>query len=302
MLTKKEAFYYDEQLHPAFAGYLHDGTITKRDALATLFNLLTRGLMDPIFIEHNILKGVAGGRKMRRKPKYHFEQLIVDELFKDTREVSAKKMGAYIETGKIQKIIKENLNALAHFPIIREKLNFRLGKHGVVKFSTNGDEVDTIEEASFFRNRLYKVITPIFLGIGFLLTLAYFFLKDLLKRGDFSYSSPNVSIQIQSNGDSASGLILTAAILIIVILAILLSFIFSKKEITYDFQKDIVPVAKQRYEELYKFLENHPLQKHRFTNEFLAFSIAFGLDDSWFADFGLDKEIKIDKSPIISNS
>lgn len=49
MITQKEALYYDEQPHPAFAGYLHDGTISQRDALATIFNLLTRGSLDPVW-------------------------------------------------------------------------------------------------------------------------------------------------------------------------------------------------------------------------------------------------------------
>lgn len=34
MITKKEALYYDEQLHPAFAGYLHDGTITEKKEMS----------------------------------------------------------------------------------------------------------------------------------------------------------------------------------------------------------------------------------------------------------------------------
>lgn len=76
-------------------------------------------------------------------------------------------------------------------------------------------------------------------------------------------------------------------------------FTFSKKTINYDFQNSIVPIAKKKYEDLHEFIKTHPLPKHRFINEFLAFSIAFGLDDSWHKDFGVDKEVRIDTSPLL---
>lgn len=72
----------------------------------------------------------------------------------------------------------------------------------------------------------------------------------------------------------------------------------SKKTVTYDFANQVVPVAKRRYSELFEFIKAHPLPPHRITNEFLAFAIAFGLDDSWQKDFGLGEELKIEGSTV----
>lgn len=298
MLTQEDARYYDQQLHPAFAGYLHDGTITQRDALATIFNLLTRGSIDPIWKDNSILKGIDGVRLMRRQPKYGFEQFVIDKLFGSKRELSTKEVSEFIKSGEIQKLIKDNLSAISAFPIINEELKFTLGKHGKVNFSVNGNPVDTIEEATAFKRMLYKILLPIFLGIGILLLAGYVLFLRYLPQGNYSYSNPNISIQIQGDGNASSSLLLTGGIFIVVILSILFAFVFSKKTVSYSFKNDVVPIAQKKYNELYEFIKSHRLKPHRFTNEFLAFSIAFGLDNSWYIDFWLDEEIKIDESPL----
>lgn len=298
MLTEKEALYYDEQLHPAFAGYLHDGTVTQRDALATIFNLLTRGSLDPIWKDNNMLKGIEGVRLMKRQPKFGFEQIIIEKLFGAKKELTTKEVSEFIKSGEIQLLIKNNLSAISAFPIINEELKFTLGKHSKVNFSVNGNPVDTIEEATAFKRILYKILLPIFLGIGVILVLGYFAFTKSLPQGNFSYSNPNVLIQVQGDGNAGNSLLLTGGIFIIVIFSILFAFIFSKKTLSYNFRNDVVPIAKKKYTELYEFIKSHPLKPHRFTNEFIAFSIAFGLDNSWHKDFGLEEEIKIDESPL----
>ncbi len=75
-------------------------------------------------------------------------------------------------------------------------------------------------------------------------------------------------------------------------------FLVSKKIVTYQFKNKIYPVVKEKYTKLYYFLKKHHYVKHRFTNQFLAYAIAFGIDNSWFADFGLDKDIEVDISPM----
>ena len=298
MLSKKEALYYDEQLHPAFAGYLHDGTITQRDALATIFNLLTRGSIDPIWKDNSMLKGIEGVRLMRRQPKYKFEQVIIGKLFGSKRELTTKEVSEFIKSSEIQQLIKDNLSAISAFPVINEELKFTLGKHGKVNFSVNGNPVDTVEEATAFKKTLYRILLPIFLGVGILLLVGYFVFLKYLSQGNYSYSNPNISIQIQGDGNASSSLLLAGGIFIFVILAILCAFIFSKKTVSYSFKNDVIPIAKKKYTELYEFIKLHSLKPHRFTNEFLAFSIAFGLDNSWNKYFELKEEIKIDESTL----
>lgn len=297
MLTRKEALYYDEQLHPAFAGYLHDGTVTERDALATLFHLLTKGILIPIWEDGSMLKNIVGARKMKRTSILPFNQLMVEKMFGLKEEISAQEIGNLIKNGEIQKIIKDNLHAVAAFPIINEELKFTLGKHGRVNFSVNGNPVDTVKEATAFRKLLYKIFLPVFLGVGILLIVVYFLYIKFTPGDNFSYITPNISIQMSGDGNP-NALLLNGGIFVTVILLVLFSFVFSKKTVSYDFKDKVIPVAKKKYDELYEFIKTHPLPKHRFINEFLAFSITFGFDDSWHKDFGLDKEIEIDTTPI----
>ena len=80
MLTQKEALYYDEQLHPAFAGYLHDGAITERDVLAAVFHLLTKGILDPVWEDGSMLKNIVGARKTKKTSILPFNQLLVEKI------------------------------------------------------------------------------------------------------------------------------------------------------------------------------------------------------------------------------
>lgn len=299
MLTKKEALYYDEQLHPAFAGYLFDGTITERDALAAIFHLLTKGVLEPVWEEGSMLKAIAGAKRTPRTSLLPFNQILIDKMFDSKDELSAKEIGDLVKNGTIKNIIKDNLHAIAAFPIINEELKFTLGKHAAVNFTVNGNPMDTVEEATSLRKLLYKLMLPLFLGLGLLMIGLSFIFNRIAPNGqDFVYNSSNVSVNIQ--GGSGSSMLLTGGIFVLVITLVLFSFIFSKKTVTYDLKDKIEPIAKKKYEELYQFIKAHPLPKHRFINEFLAFAIAFGFDDSWHKDFGLDAEIKIDSTPIAS--
>lgn len=296
MLTRKEALYYDEQLHPAFAGYIFDGTVTERDVLSTLLHLLTRGVLSPIWKDGNMNKTIVGMRKIHRKPAYEFEEKIITSIFQDNQEASSERIKEVINSGEIQEIIKNNLRAIETFPIIQEQLNFRLGKHIPLHISINGETVDTVKEANQFNSLMKRFLLPLFIVISALLLFVYFLISKI-PPGNLNYNSPNISIQgnIQRSPD---GMLLTVGILLVTGIGMFLLFTFSRKTVSYSFKDDIIPTAKKKYEELYRFIKDHPLPKHKFVNEFLAFSIAFGLDDSWFKDFGLEKEINIDKTPI----
>lgn len=301
MLTRKEALYYDEQLHPAFAGYLHDGTITERDTLAVIFHLLTKGILDPIWEDGSMLKKIVGARKTKRTSILPFNQFLVEKIFGSKDEVTTREIGNAIKNGEIEQAIKDNLHAITAFPIINEELKFTLGKHGRVNFSVNGNPVDTVEEGTAFRKLLYKLFLPIFLGVGVLLIIMYFIYTKFTPGDNFPYATHNFSVQVSGDGDPNT-LLLTGGIFVAVILLVLFSFVFSKKTVSYNFKDKVIPIAKKKYDELYEFIKTHPLPKHRFINEFLAFSIAFGFDDTWHKDFGLDAEIKIDENPLMNST
>lgn len=297
MLKRKEALYYDEQLHPAFAGYLHDGTITERDSLAAIFHLLTKGILDPIWEDGSMLKKITGVRKMARKSDLEFNQILVDKLFGSKEELSAEAIRDLIKEGGVQNIIKNNLKSISAFPIINEELKFTLGKHARVNFSLNDNPVDTIEEATHFGKLLKIIFIPAFTFALIISIAALIFYPTLFPKGPGVYEYGGVTIEV----DSPSSAFITAFTFLIVLLGFV-SFFFTRKTVNYNFEKDVIPLAKKKYDELYEFIKTHPLPKHRFINEFLAFAIAFGFDDSWHEDFGLDKEIKLDTTPITQRS
>ncbi len=280
MITRKEALHYDQQLHPAFAGYLFDGTITEADALAAVFHLLTKGLLEPIWKDGSMLKQIIAIRKTGKSSILPFNTTLAEEMFGTQDQLSAKEVGEFIKDGRLKEIIQTHLQAIASFPIINEDLKFTFGKHGTADFSVNGNPVNTIEEANFMRKLLYRLFLPLFLGLGILMIGLSFLLNA---SGD---------------GEARNVLLLIGSIFILVITFIFLTFIFSQKKVTYDFKNKVEPLAKKRYQELFQFIKTHPLPKHRFINEFLAFSIAFGLETSWQKDFGLDKEITVNATPL----
>lgn len=289
MLTRKDALYYDEQLHPAFAGYLHDGIISQRDALAAIFHLLTKGIIDPIWQDGSMLKSIIGVRRTTRKSNLEFNQILVNELFRTKEELPTKEIGNLIKEGVVQNIIKDNLKSIAAFPIISEGLKFTLGKNIKATFSLNGNPVDTVEEATQFGKLLKIVFIPTFALAVVISVAALIFYPTLFPKGPGVYEYGGIKVQVYS----LNGVFIIAFTFLITLVGFA-SFFFARKTVSYNFKEDVVPVAKSKYDELYEFIKTHPLPKHRFINELLAFSMAFGLDDSWQRDFGLDKEVRVE--------
>ena len=60
MITREAAADYREQLHPAFAGYLHDGEISERDCLAIIFQLFAIGVLTPVWEDGSMGRIVTG--------------------------------------------------------------------------------------------------------------------------------------------------------------------------------------------------------------------------------------------------
>lgn len=298
MITQEAAQKYTEQLHPAFAGYLFDGEITEKDCLATILQMIKEGVLEPEFKENSILKGIEAVRLMQKTPQYEFEKEICLRLFADNSRLTAEEIGDAIVVGRIKKVILANLEVIRDFPIINNKLRFTIGKQVVVKFNVNGQEVDTIETANYFKNVLQMIILPIFAGIGALLIIIGLFLSGGNIPENYTSGQPGLNVQITTGGNPGNGLVQAGIYCLLSPLLLMLIFRFSKKTVTYDFIKQVVPLARDRYRDLYDFLKTYPLRDHTFTNPYLPFVVAFGLDNTWQKDFGLESEIKVDETPV----
>ena len=296
MLSDLDALTYKDQLHPAYAGYLHDGSISNRDVLATLFHLMKTGIILPIFQDNNMTKLIIGIKRTKKEPYYDFENQLSKILFSGSNEISVQNVKDIINSGKLQDVLLNNIQAISTFPLVNKKLRFLLGNTGEVNFSVNGKPVTNIKVAGEFKNTLSKII-PIFLFIGILFFGIHFFgrsmINNLVSTGTIVIQSNNGSGLLQNNIFMFMGLIFISTPLLMHAL-----FTYSDKVFLYNFEDKVIPFAKNRYKELFEFMETKPLLKHNFNNEFLPYSIAFGLDTSWNKDFELVNEIRINKTSL----
>lgn len=295
MLSDLDALTYKDQLHPAYAGYLHDGEISNRDVLAALFYLMKTGAIFPIFQDNNMTKKIVSLKRMRKEPYYSFEKQICNILFNKSLEVSTHDIKNIILSGKLQDILHKNIDSIAAFPLLNKKLQFLLGKSGEAHFSVNGKPVTDIKVAGEFKSVLTKIIMPIFFLIGVLFFGIHFFggnmIDNLVSTGAVTIESSGGSELLRKNMFIFMGLMFAGMPLLIYFI-----FTYSDKVYSYNFKDKVIPYAKERYKELFNFIKSKPLLKHNFNNEFLPYSIAFGLDNSWDKDFGIETEIGIDKT------
>lgn len=92
----------------------------------------------------------------------------------------------------------------------------------------------------------------------------------------------------------SGALFFTGSILILVGILVWYAFNYSIKESTHSIGNSYDSV-KIKYNELYEFVKERPLFRRKLSDEFLPFSIAFGLNNYWHKEFGLDPEAKIDR-------
>lgn len=268
MLSYEDALKYSDQLHPAYAGYLHDGEITKRDILASIFYLMKTGVIIPIFENNIMTKKITNLRRTNKSTQYLFEEKLLTYMFANKNEIAVSDIRK-MKYQDVQTILHNNIQSISQFPLIHKKLEFTL-KGAPVWFSVNGQDVTDLHTAAEFKKTLH-ILVPIFAIIGVSAIIYSFFKLDV---GIFLW------------GLCFSGIPLFMAY----------TFHKSKKTVTYDFQNKVVPFAKEKYDELHEFLLSRPLSNHNFNNEFLPFSIAFGIDTSWNKDFGIEKELEIKKN------
>ncbi len=272
MISKKEAKYLREQFSPAFAGYVTDGDVSDRDILATIMDLVVKGA---IGIDVRRGKGIYTINKiiLREKQDFlmQFEQEFISEIFGKKKQKTKKQIQRIIMSKKLHKIIKNNINALIQYPIIKKELSFKTKKGHPIIFTMNGKNVEDKETAEAF-DKMMKILSPVLVWVG--IVIAFIGIIGTIKK-----------IYVMS------WLILQGAFFVVVSLLLRYLYQNSQKTMKLTFENNLIPITKKRYVELFDYLKAMPLKQQRFANEFMPYAIAFGLDTSWNKSFGIEEEI-----------
>lgn len=267
MITEQIALKYKEELHPAYAGYLHDGAISNRDQLSSIFALADKGSIDFIYENGNVTNPIKTLRKTNVKPKYDFENEILKLIFGSEKEVSVEKTKSILENGSLKNILKNSLTPIKNLPLNEHNLEFGNNKNVKSTFIVNGVEIDSIELASQAKwpMRISSVIFSV-LGLIFLAT--------------------SIFVPTQS------GLAIMGITFFLVGLLMGYTFFYGPKYVKFELPEN-VNEYKQKYLELYEFLKNRPLDRRKLSDEFLAYAIAFGLNEKWTSEFGIETDFQV---------
>jgi glutaredoxin-related protein len=286
VITKEQAQDYIEQLHPAFAGYLHDGIVSERDAIAAVMNLVQKSLVKAAWEDGSMCRNIKSLSKTSRIPQLGFDRKLIEIIFAKQDKVDSGVIKKLIQNGVISNAILNNLSAIQTFPIIYNDVEFNHGDDVIIPFLHRNKIVDSFSEIRTFDR-----------DIKLTLLLIFAFTILVLGRTRDVVDIPLAIVKLESYDISI--LSITLLSLLFAFSTLYYSFISSKKQVSYQFEKNVIPIAQKKYSELFDFLSNYPLENHNIVNEFLPFSIAFGIDKSWLGDFGLSAEPKIEGSPLI---
>jgi hypothetical protein len=268
MISQTTAKAYKEELHPAFAGYLHDGVISNRDQLAAIFALADNGSIDFIYQENDLTKEITYLRKTNTKPKYDFEEEILNLIFKEKDEVYALQIKTLIENGSLKNILKNYITPIKNLSLNEHNLEFGNGKNVKSTFIVNGVQIDSIELAS--QAKIPMIIASAFFSIfGLIFTIV-------------SFLSP-----------SQWGFFIVGITFFLVGIGMAYTFFYGPKYVKFEIPENITEY-KQKYLEIYEFLKTRPLDRRKLSDEFLSYAIAFGLNNHWNKEFGIDDEFKVD--------
>ncbi|MBN2518804.1 MAG: DUF2207 domain-containing protein [Candidatus Altiarchaeota archaeon] len=278
MITLEEAREIREQLRPAFAGYVTDGNISDRDVLATLMDLIVKGY---IGIDAETQKKPVKVKKVyfvkTSDSLLPFEKKFIEELFKERKELSPIQVAQKIDSKSLHKIISDNTNALAKLKIVKSLL---------LLFDKRGDKVNLTYKATDAQDyglkkdvktmgdlECYKKDGILMIIVSFLLVLFYCWL--------FTISSSSLVVL---------GLLIMCSILLVLDSKKIIILTRVSKLLIFQFENNVVPFTKKKYEELFKFIQAYPLKHQRIYNEFMPHAVAFGLDTSWNSSFGIPTE------------
>jgi hypothetical protein len=315
-ISLDEARLLREQLKPAFAGYTTDGNISDRDVLGTVMDLVAR---EYIGID---LDTQAAPNKVRRlylakwsQNLLSFEKDFLRVLFAGSRSIGVKTLKDKVQSGALHRVILENTLALAETKIARQLLlvldecgqrkdiAYLTQGGSVIKVRTVGDLVDlksSGEEISHDLSIQFLVLILVVASISIAIL-------GVLSLTAFS-SAHSDFVGIVGYPLGFAFLLITLFTVIGVVfrdylselpftLFHLLDYLRNKRELSrtrnlllLQFQENVAPYVKNKYEELFDFIRSHPLKQQRIYNEFMPHAVAFGLDTSWNESFGIPIE------------
>lgn len=248
MLSFETAKKYNEQMHPAFAGLIHDGKVSQEDVLGEIFKLILNGNLILHFEENSLTKRIVSVSISNKKPKLEFEELLIKYIFEGSEELSSLKIGERLKDKAIQDFLRYK---------IRKTLDINIDdREFYQRDSSQGIRYNIYD---YKLSRSSYIVLMFILGIASIISI---FLFD----------------------SKASWFTISIFVLCLFGFVDILKY---KRNRIYSFKGQNINELRTKYNDLYEFLKQSPLQPHTLTNEFLPFSIAFRLDKSWYKDFGL---------------
>jgi hypothetical protein len=276
MINELTALKFKQELHPSYAGYLHDGAISNRDQLAAIFALVDYGSIEFIYKHGNVNQPVENIRRTSVKPRYEFENKILGTIFEKETVMPVYKIEYLIKNQQIKNILIENIDAIKNLNLNENNLKFGDKKNFKSTFTVNGVEINSLEKA----NQAKAMIAAgsfIFIAIG------GFMLLSSIITGNFS------AMDFMSVSFIFTGLIMGY------------SFFYGSKYVEFDLPSHVEDY-KKKYLDLYEFLKARPLDRRKLSDEFLAYDIAFGLNNHWTKEFEISEDFKIDNGKFAETS
>ncbi len=263
MITLQSAREFCKLNHPCFAGYLHDGEISELDLLATIFYLFKGNYLVPIFKENNLNSELIAIKKNSKTLPTKFDEIFVRELFTEKNEIKTINIGNKIKSSDFKFAMNYVFEKFSNLKAHNRKFSVQVGNNSKL----------VLESIPKSKKERGKQTIPL---IGMLL----YFLFSLF-------------MLVNDSNTSIFAVMIFGFVAMFFALVIYLYY-FGKHNISFDLSdEENILKLKKGYKEMYDFLNKYPLNPHYFTNEFLPFSIAFGIDQSWNKNFGLDKYTRV---------
>jgi len=260
-------------LKPGIAGYIIDGKVHNKEIIATIVDLIVREYIDfyPKNANWEELK-VKRLLLLKSRSSLKFEEEFLHILFNKKKEITISELKTILIKGTLHKLLESYVKESGVYLDVKdEKVDFYLeNPKNTVSFSVNGRPVRNVEDWQSFK------FTSYIMGGVFGLFILFF-----LASAAINYFIAGI---VPNKG-------YLMAILFFAFMIFLFVYLPSKttkiatQNIKYT-DKNVKNLRK-KYHELFDFLKKHPLKEGRLFNEYLPYSIAFGLDTHWQEAFSI---------------
>jgi len=271
-----------EQLEPVFAGLLHDGAITYRDAIALIFYLVDKKVLLIHWKPKWNLQKIESFEILQDTYPLDYVQAVINLLkkYSTNNTISIEIVGNLIQNEVIQRCIQSNSLLVRESHIKsgkvtvyetpeRGKVNPVLGENGIINSHRK-----LITYYQFLHTM--KSLQKLYLG-GMLLLCAIYF-KQLT-----SFYNQKITLANLSE--------FSLAIAPFVITPLFLIAMYASRKpvkqpsISFTFRNQDISKISGKYTYLYEYLKLQPIDNNNLNNVFLPYSIAFGFNTFWNNQF-----------------